>query len=345
MSAKLGTFALWQPTYAAHRIVTFPLHGDKVPAIKGYGRVGRRGSQQLAFKFADAPALGFLCGRRNGVTVLDCDSTDERVLAGGIARHGATPLVVRTATGKFHAYYRHNGERRRIRPWRGLPIDVLGGGLVVAPPSRTPNGQYEIIQGSLDDLDRLPVMRGLEPSRYATSPAAQAVQNPAAQAVQKPFAVEEGERNNTLFRACLRHAIQVESAQQLTEFAMETNAQFVPPLSDAEAMGCALNAWNYHDRGRNFCTSQSYHLPAHAFDKLDKADGGDALLLLFRIERAHWARDQFVLSKAFAASLGWTVKRFLKARAMLIEAGLIVQIRKGGRFRGDATLFAWPTRR
>ena len=74
------------------------------------------------------------------------------------------PLVVGSGSGKYHAYYRHNGERRRIRPWRGLPIDLLGeGGLVVAPPSKATEGrQYEIIQGGLDDLDRLPVLRDLD---------------------------------------------------------------------------------------------------------------------------------------------------------------------------------------
>ena len=28
-----------------------------------------------------------------------------------------TPLIVRTGSRIFHAYYRHNHERRRIRPW------------------------------------------------------------------------------------------------------------------------------------------------------------------------------------------------------------------------------------
>jgi hypothetical protein len=76
-----------------------------------------------------------MTGARSNVTVLDVDIGDERVLSDALARHGETPLVVRSGSGKYHAYYRHNGERRRIRPWRGLPIDLLGeGGLVVAPP-------------------------------------------------------------------------------------------------------------------------------------------------------------------------------------------------------------------
>ena len=52
--------------------------------------------------------------------MLDIDTTDERALADALIRHGDTPFITRTASGKFHALYRHNGERRRIRPFRGL---------------------------------------------------------------------------------------------------------------------------------------------------------------------------------------------------------------------------------
>jgi hypothetical protein len=102
--------------------------------------------------------------------VLDIDTTDERVLADAIYRHGATPIIIRTASGKFHLPYRFNGERRRIKPWRGLPIDLLGaGGLVVATPSEINGGHYEFVQGRLDDFDRLPILKGLEPASNGES--------------------------------------------------------------------------------------------------------------------------------------------------------------------------------
>jgi hypothetical protein len=43
---------------------------------------------------------------------------------------------------------------------------VLGGCLIIAPPSVAAKGQYEIIQGNLDDLDRLSVMSGLDATFY-----------------------------------------------------------------------------------------------------------------------------------------------------------------------------------
>jgi hypothetical protein len=193
-----STFPSWQPRYAAHRIATFPVRQDKKPAIKRYSSVGLRGSGQLALKF-NVDAFAFMCGARNRVTVLDIDSTDERLLANGIAKHGRTPLVVRTASRKFHAYYQHNGERRSIRPWRDVPIDLLGGGLVVAPPSVTPAGRYEIIQGSLDDLDRLPVIYDLPDELYAdwhqpTAPDAKPIAEPSAKRV-----VPEGQRATMIY--------------------------------------------------------------------------------------------------------------------------------------------------
>lgn len=153
--SKPGIFSRWQPHYAAHNVATFPVlitKNAKRPAVTNYGRVGLPGSAELASKrqFADTNAFGFTTGPRSNITVLDVDTTDERILANALDHHGQTPLVIRSGSGKFHAYYRNNGERRRIRPWRGLPIDVLGvGGYAVAPPSKAAKGQYEIIQGGL----------------------------------------------------------------------------------------------------------------------------------------------------------------------------------------------------
>jgi Bifunctional DNA primase/polymerase, N-terminal len=131
------SFREWQPQYAAHRIATFPVrvsNDGKVPAIRGWQRVGLPGSSKLAQKFAGAEALGFCPGRRSGLTMLDIDSSDERVLAEALDRHGQTSIIVRSGSGNFQAWFRNNGEKRLIRPEPDKPIDILGGGFVVAPP-------------------------------------------------------------------------------------------------------------------------------------------------------------------------------------------------------------------
>jgi hypothetical protein len=108
-----GRFARWQRIYADYNIPTFPLKdNDKTPAVRHWQRIGLNGSAELAAKFQQAEVFGFNCGPRNRVTVLDCDTTDENVLADALVRHGKTPAIVRTASGKFHAYYKHNGEKR-----------------------------------------------------------------------------------------------------------------------------------------------------------------------------------------------------------------------------------------
>lgn len=128
----MGVFAEWQPQYAERNIATFPVR-DKRPAIRGYLKVGARGSSELAKKYPTANAFGFAC-EQAGVTVLDVDSPDEQIFADALAEFGHTPLLIRSGSGNHQAWYARNGERRRIRPNPDRPIDILGGGFVVAPP-------------------------------------------------------------------------------------------------------------------------------------------------------------------------------------------------------------------
>src|SRR5262245_54522314 len=151
-----------QAAYARHGLALFPMHldkdGSKKPLVRNYQRIGTRAGATLTKRFGDAAAFGFVCGERSKITVLDVDDTDERVLADALERHGRTPLVVRTARRRFQAWYRWNGERRQIRPDPSRLVDILGGGVVVAPDSSAPHGQYQIIEGHLDDVGRLPTL-------------------------------------------------------------------------------------------------------------------------------------------------------------------------------------------
>ena len=105
---------------------TFPLGEQKKPAVKQWGKIGLPASASLATRFTESHGLAFVTDQRNGVAIVDVDSVDERVLADALARHSETLIIVRTTSGKFHLYYRFNGELRLIRPFEGLPIDILG---------------------------------------------------------------------------------------------------------------------------------------------------------------------------------------------------------------------------
>ena len=120
------SFADIQTAYAAHRVATYPLSLDKTPAVKAAQPHQGAIRPKLISRFPDATAGGFCAGARNKLTVVDIDSTDDRLVDEIQARFGATPLHVRTPSGGRHLYYRHAGEARRIKP---LPaVDVLGGG-------------------------------------------------------------------------------------------------------------------------------------------------------------------------------------------------------------------------
>lgn len=328
----MSAFADWQPRYAEHGIATFPVvisETDKRPAVKGYLRLGQDVSGQLAMKFADADALGFALGRRSRVSVLDVDTPDERVLADALGRHGDTPIIVRSGSGNFQAWYRHNEEGRKIRPFAKLPIDVLGAGYIVAPPSRSVRGQYEFITGGLDDLDSLPALAGLP--RDIVVPAA-------GLAVARS---DEGRRNDDLWRYCMQQARGFSSLDDLLLKAWKRNEELMPPLADAEVRKIASSAWKYESEGRNFIGGGSSAILRHQV--IDRLAAGDphAFALYAVLQRHHWDRDDFAVANGMAESLGWHVDRLRAARASLLKANLIRCIHEGGRGRKDPPLYAW----
>src|SRR6516225_133661 len=80
-NCAVNSYQQWQANYAAHGVATFPVDANKRPMVSRYDRFGLVGSAKIASKFGHAPAIGFMCGKRNGITVLDVDCKDERVLA------------------------------------------------------------------------------------------------------------------------------------------------------------------------------------------------------------------------------------------------------------------------
>jgi hypothetical protein len=319
-----GLFPRWQPEYAARGVATFPVmvtDKAKRPAITHYGKVGLPGSAALAMKrqFANADAFGFMAGVRSSVTILDIDSSDEKILAKALDRHGSTPLIVRTGSGKFHAYFRYHRERRRIRPWRGLPIDLLGdNGFVVGPPSLSAKGQYEIIKGKLADLERLPPLRNLD--------------------LEKPSkTVKQGARNNALFRHCMKAAHRVDCFDKLLDVARTFNKNCEPPMEDGEVMHTAQSAWNYTERGQNRFGQHGAWFP---YDEVAAMVSHQDAFLLLAFLRAHQGpASTFMCANGLADQLKWTRKRLADARRCLIEFGYFSAIRQAG--RGHAALFRW----
>ena len=224
-----------------------------------------------------------------------------------------------------------------------MPIDLLGGGVAVAAPSRAPRGFYQIIQGSLADLDRLPRIKAVDDlTRHNdnTSPKA-----------ASPESIAYGQRNAALFNFCLAEARDCGSSDELLErataFAHTVLSPVPKPVSAGEIRDTAMSAWRIEQRGDNMVGSGRCVMLKHDFmDRyLDASGPGhDALILVATLKRHHWGRDHFALAKTMAPKLGWRPTRFYKARQRLIDDSVIRRIHPGGRGPSDPALYAWVDR-
>jgi hypothetical protein len=322
-----GIFAEWQPRYAQHRVATFPVE-NKVPSVRNWQKMGLKASSQLAMKFADADAFGFQCGKANRITLIDIDSRDEGVVREAIKLFGESPILWRTGSGNHAMPFRYDGEARRIRAVPGLPIDVLGGGFAVAPPSMGSTGRYEFLKGGLPDLDRLPFARSIK------------VEQPEARK-ETSDKIRKGERNDTLFRYALEQAHYVDDLDALLDVVRTRNIDCEPPLSDTEVVNIATSAWRYQEEGINLVGRGRAFVVTNAdYKRLHEEGGDDAVLLYCRLRCHHWGRD-FVLTKAMAASMHWGIPRWRAAREALVKLGFIQCVHPGGNGPHDPPIYGW----
>jgi hypothetical protein len=335
-----GTFSRFQPVYAEHRIPTFPVTPEKTPATRGYLRTGLRGSAELARKFPDADAFGFACGPRTKITLLDVDSADERALADALSIYGRTPLISRTASGGYHAWFRYSGETRRIRPLPDKPFfDILGGGFAVAPPSHVAKGSYEFVEGNLDDLDHLPTMVASYDHPAPITGSFPAL-TPSFQQGSTGH-VPEGRRNLSLWGHCMRQAHHCDDFDTLVDCARTFNENCEPPLDDSEVMNVASSAWSYTERGANRFGQHGAWFPMHEITKLLRDQDAMVLLAFLRAHNGPWAT--FMCANGLAETFGWPRKRLAAARRRLIELGYIQPVRtaSGSGSSGLPALFRW----
>jgi hypothetical protein len=321
-----NSFPNWQADYAAHGVATFPVDANKRPMVSRYNKFGLVGSSKIAGKFANAPAIGFMCGKRSGVTVLDVDTKDERVLADAVDRHGKTPVIARSGSGHFQAWYRHTGERRLIRPRRDVPIDILGGGFVVAPPSRIAKGSYQFIQGSLDDLESLPTLN--DAPRFAPASA-------------NWDSMRDGHgRNAALFRLLGRAAHHCDDFDQLVDYATTRNAEFGEPMDEAEVIKISKSVWKMQCDGRNRFGRHGAYVPLELVRKLAKSNP-DALALYSVLKAENGPDSTFFIANGLAnerVSMGR--HRLVQARNTLMEAGLVHRISRASQH--NPALYRWP---
>jgi hypothetical protein len=334
---RAALYSEYQPRYADLGVAVFPCvpSGDrKKPLVTNYQKMGLPAAAELAKKkkFANADTFGFIAGTHNRITVLDVDVPDRSVLDAAIARHGEPRLIVQTASGKFHAYYRHNRERRSIRAWGDeLPIDLLGGGVIVAHPSIFNDGQYRIIHGTLDDIRNLTPLRGIEAHLYRHQQQQAAVDRPRRK-------VREGNRNNTLWSHCVRAAHHCDDIEVLIDVARTRNEEFEPPLEETEVMQVAQSAWKYTAAGDNRYGVRGAWMPQQEIASMMQEP--DVLALLMWLRANEGPDATFWVANGLAEShFGWGRHRFVQARRRLLEEGVMVQIQKP--HQGSPALYRW----
>src|SRR5262249_14611205 len=329
-----GIFSRWQPRYAECGIATFPVTAEKTPATKGYLQTGIRGSAQLAQKFQHADAFGFACGRQSKVTLADIDTADEKVLADALSVYGDSPIISRTASGGIHAWYRHNGEGRRIKRPGDLPIDILGGGYAVAPPSQITKGAYQFIRGGLDELDRLKPMVRIEtptqgPPLKASASALRGMR-------------EHDGRNAALFMALGPIARKIHQAcgsrDEVLESARKHNAECAQPMEGKEVNRIVDSVWGMTLEGRNIIGIPTAFCLTHEHLSIEDSDAFKLLAFL----RAHQGpHAHFMCTNGLASreEFDWDPRRIARARRILIELGYLAPVKQAG--RGHAALFRW----
>ena len=202
---------------------------------------------------------------------------------------------------------------------------------MVAPPSLiTGKGNYEFIEGGLDDLNRLPIMRNLPPHIYQ------------APSKSEKSRVPPGCRNTALYQFCLYTAKSVANLDALIAEARNFYASTCEGLmDDAEIIKVSNWAWNKTLRDENWVgTGQRIVMEFDEFDAL----GNRGTLLLLKLRRHHWG-EHFPMTKALAAALGWRVQNFKAARDELIQQRIIECIHPGGRHPNDPPLYRFLRRR
>jgi hypothetical protein len=327
----VGIYSQNASFYADAGMPAFPVDTrDKRPAVKGWqgATPGKARGWARNTRLGQSNGLGIVMGKPSGITEVDVDAVGDAWLSAAVERFGDTPIIIRTASGKAKLWYRHNGEGRHIRPFTGQPIDVLGAGYTIAPPSWRDDlgASYRFIRGGLEDLGRLPIISSV-PRTFTRA----------------PQSIQPGERNDSLWRYCMAQARHCDDVEALIDVAVTWGSAMPEPLSHAEAEQCARNAWAYEASGRNYLGLKKPQLNEGDITMDELVDDPEAFTLYLMFKRWHSNRQHFAIAPTAMSEAGsppWHRTRIARARDVLLDRGFIVELsapdkrlRKSGLYR------------
>lgn len=329
-----GPFATAALDLLAHGLAPIPLGGNdgKVPLIRSRTWKHRPGKEFLERLVRSHPTanIGILTGL-SGVTVVDID--DASLVDDMVRRFGDTPLKTSTPSGGIHLWYRANGERcRNLRQAEGLAVDIKAqGGMVVVPPSVRPSGPYEgksyaFLDGLWEDFSRLPTLRlgSLHNGEKGQ--------------------VQEGNRNNEMFRHCLAQARHCDTFDNLLDVARTFNAfSCVPELPDGQVVKTARSAWRCQQEGRNWSGGPARAVFTTAdIDRLSHDPNSFTFLAKLRVTHGNrpdpFALDAKAMRKANVMP-GWGRNKYMAVTERLRKTGDLIRVYTGGKKPGDPHLY------
>ena len=312
----MSVFVNHMDDYLAAGLSPFPvLTSRKRPAVRGWQQATPRKTEAWRRSFPDADGIGILMGRASGITEVDIDAPGDAYIALAMETFGPSPIVIQTASGKSKIWYRHNGESRHIRPFAGMPIDLLGGGFSIAPPSRRDDlgTEYRFVQGGLWDLNRLPKMRSdVLPMSEVTG-------------------VRRGERNNAVFMFAMNEARHCDDVETLIDATASWATAIAEPLPKREVEDAARSAWKYQIAGRNFVGKKRPQICEDDRAQDELRDCPDAYFLLKLFQRFHSGRGSFAIAARAMSKAGlppWHFTKIERARDVLVERGFLAVVRR-----------------
>ena len=221
--------------------------------------------------------IGIACGAVSGLVVLDIDGSDGEL---ALTDFGNPPSpVVLTSKGR-HVYFEHPGQAVKnavaVRP----SLDVRGdGGYVVAPPSVHWSGA--VYQWDDDNALGLATPLAPLPSKLVKLVTAENGRRPTLQqrthGAELPAAVEQGTRNDKLFRFGCRLRAEGCSPDELEAALLVTNSRCEPPLPEDEVRRIAASCAKYEpgkqdnkaERVDIAATVEPWPTPVNGADLLD----------------------------------------------------------------------------
>ena len=150
---KQMTIAEQAFAYHAQGYSIMPVKQDKRPMLakwKPYQTIPATDEEVLKwFPKIGTPNIGIITGKISGITVIDIDNKVSQEQTDQMLIKFSPTLTIITPSGGYHLYYKYQeGLTISANAYPQFPnVDIRGDtGYVVAPPSITPKGKYEVVK-------------------------------------------------------------------------------------------------------------------------------------------------------------------------------------------------------